>query len=83
MTLSLSDFLVIVGIIVPIVGGIVMYFRRRIDTITDNHLAHIDQKIDGVADKVDKLSDDVKLLTGRLEGWDLDRRVTHLERWGQ
>lgn len=80
MTLSLGDFLVICGIMVPVLGGIVLYFRKRIDTITDNHLSHLDLKIDGVADKVDTLSADVKLLTGRLEGWDLDRRVTRLER---
>jgi hypothetical protein len=79
MTLSLADFLVIAGIVVPAVGGIILYFRHRIDLVTDNHLAHIDKKIDDVGEKVDALSADVKLLVGRIEGWDLDARVTRLE----
>ncbi len=77
---SIGDALTLAGIVLPVFGGTIYYFRKRLDIITDNHLAHLDEKIDGVADKVDHLSSDVQQLTGRLEGWDFDRRITRLER---
>lgn len=80
MTLSLGDFLTLVGLMVAIGGPAFWYMKRRVDTVTENHLTHIDRKIDDVGEKVDTLSSDVKLMTGRIEGWDLDNRVTRLER---
>ncbi len=78
--LSVRDVLTLTGIGVPVLGGAFLYFRKRLDKIQDNHLVHLDKKIDDVGDKVDTLSSDVQRLIGKWEGYELPERVTRLER---
>jgi hypothetical protein len=95
MLLGTGDVLAVAGIAVAIVGSVgvpsFVYFRKRIDTITDNHLQHIDDKIDtlskdvkaqheAITEKVDALTRTMDKQLGQIEGWDLNNRVTNLER---
>lgn len=45
LSLSLGDVLTLAGLLTGLAVPVVLYFKRRIDTVTDNHLAHLQEAI--------------------------------------
>lgn len=84
MILQTADLIALVGIGVVILTGVALpsffYVKKKIDRMESNHLHALQESLNTLDGKVDKLAVSVSEQFGLIQGWDLDNRVTNLER---